>query len=733
MHLTSRLRLFFGLLALTFLVVAAPAGASDVVISQFRTHGTGGDFVEIQNVTSPPRTVNLGVDWSITYFDTVFSSGCTIYGDYTNPSSIPAFNAFRPPVTLAPGQRFLVTQPGNWTGTGDAATDESFHAQAHGECGQIPDTAGFLNFSPGGSNGTDRITGVPLAADQVSYGPIPGVPPTPSDPFWGSSASYVNEPDPIPAASVPSDGRALRRKVVGTQDTNSNKNDFEAVTADPRNSIATAPAPDAATTDATSIAARTETRTGTVNPHRAAVTDCKFQIDTTGTYTSPVVVPCTPATPVGQTDLPVTGAAGATTALTPDTVYHYRVMVSTAKGTKTAAERTFRTTPPDPPPDGSTQPATTVTARSTILNGKINPHNGTISDCHFDYTKTASGAPTLHVPCTTAPTGTNLVDVTAPVIDLDPSSDYGYHLVVTTENGTFTGSPNATFTTSALGTADTDKVVISQFRTQGPGGDFVELANVTNSTLTLAPGWSLSASTANSGCSIINPQSGPQVTLAPGQHYLVGGVTGADLGFASGPGRCGGDLPNTNAMLSLLVTEATTFGLLSFDSAAYGSFLSASEGPAVPVVPSDGKALQRRANGTQDTHRNADDFTVVSAAPAGLAASSPSPAVMTGTPTALLQTTATLTGTVNPQGGTVTNCHFDYGLATNSSYGSSIPCATTPAGTTPSTVTAPVTGLTQATDYHARLLVTTTGHTPVDGGDVPFRTADPLPVPTGTT
>src|SRR3954469_25042691 len=310
---------------MAFVVAAAPAAASDVVISQFRTQGTGGDFVEIQNVTNPPHTVNLGFDWSISWNDAVFSGGCTIYGDYTNPSSIPAFNAFRPPVSLAPGQRFLVTQPSGWTGTGDAATDESFHSQAHAsDCGDVPNS-GFINFNPG----VDSVTGVSLAADQIAYGAIPGVPPTAPDPFWGSSASYVSEPDPIAAASIPSDGRALRRKVGGTQDSNSNKNDFEAVTADPRNSIATAPAPDAATTDASSIAARTATLNGTVNPHRAAVTDYKFQIDTTGTYTSPAVVPCAPTTPVGQTDLPVTGAAGAATALVPDTVYHYRVVVTT--------------------------------------------------------------------------------------------------------------------------------------------------------------------------------------------------------------------------------------------------------------------------------------------------------------------------------------------------------------------------------------------------------------------
>jgi phosphodiesterase/alkaline phosphatase D-like protein len=706
------------------LVGAAPAAAqpSDVVISQFRTQGPGGDFVEIQNVST--HVVNLGPDWNITSFDPVISSGCTVYGDYTNPSSIPQFNAFRPPVSLMPGQRFLTTQPNNWSGTGDAATDESFHAQSHGECGDLRNTAGILSLNLG----TNVLTGGGLGFDQVAYGPIPGQGGTPPDPFWGPTS--IDEPDPIPAASVPSDGSALRRKLGGTQDTGSNKNDFVTSTADPKNSVATAPAPNASTTAPTSIAAKSATLNGTANPHRAIVTDCKFQIDTTGTYTSPTVIACAPVTPAGQTDIPVTGAA---TGLTPDTLYHYRIVVTTAKGTVQAVESTVRTNPPDPPPDGSTQPATIVNAMSATLNGKINPRGGTVSDCHFEYAKTApTSGPSLQAPCAPTPAGLNLVDVTASVLDLDPSSDYAYHVVATTQNGTFTGG-NATFHTGALGTADTDKIVISQFRSRGAGGDFVELSNVTNSSLTMAAGWSIGASTANSGCTVVNQNTSPQVTLAPGQHYLIGGVAGADRGFASTSGVCSGGVPDANAMLSMFATDPTSGLLLSLDSAAYGDYLSASEGPAVAVVPSDGKALRRRSNGTQDTHRNADDFTVVTASPTGLSASSPAPTVTTGAATALLQTTVTLNGTVNPQGGTVTDCHFEYKADSSVAPRSNIPCATTPGGTSASAVTAAVSGLSPSTDYHGQLLVTTSGHTSVSGDDLAFRTADPLPVPTGAT
>src|SRR4051812_49967524 len=96
---------------MAFVVAAAPAAASDVVISQFRTQGTGGDFVEIQNVTNPPHTVNLGFDWSISWNDAVFSGGCTNYRDYTNPTSLPAVHALPPPARLAPRPRGLLPPP----------------------------------------------------------------------------------------------------------------------------------------------------------------------------------------------------------------------------------------------------------------------------------------------------------------------------------------------------------------------------------------------------------------------------------------------------------------------------------------------------------------------------------------------------------------------------------------------------------------------------------------------
>ncbi|HTU77539.1 MAG TPA: hypothetical protein VMF09_02135 [Solirubrobacteraceae bacterium] len=79
------------------------------------------------------------------------------------------------------------------------------------------------------------------------------------------------------------------------------------------------------------------------------------------------------------------------------------------------------------------------------------------------------------------------------------------------------------------------------------------------------------------------------------------------------------------------------------------------------------------------------------------------PAVSTGEPSAVTQSTMTLNAQVTPNGSTVTTCEFEYGRT--ASYGSTAACAQAPGnGQTPVAVSAAVSGLSANTAYHFRVL-----------------------------
>jgi hypothetical protein len=79
----------------------------------------------------------------------------------------------------------------------------------------------------------------------------------------------------------------------------------------------------------------------------------------------------------------------------------------------------------------------------------------------------------------------------------------------------------------------------------------------------------------------------------------------------------------------------------------------------------------------------------------------PFPTVTTQAAVEVSETSETLHGTVDPEGEALTDCRFEYG--TETSYGQSVPCASTPAGTGAAAVSAEASGLQPHTLYHFRL------------------------------
>jgi phospholipase C len=100
------------------------------------------------------------------------------------------------------------------------------------------------------------------------------------------------------------------------------------------------------------------------------------------------------------------------------------------------------------------------------------------------------------------------------------------------------------------------------------------------------------------------------------------------------------------------------------------------------------------------------------------------PVVLAGAPSALTQVSATLNAMVNPDGATVSDCHFEYG--TTVFYQSSAPCSPAPeGGQSAVAVSAALEGLSADTEYHFRIVATNEHGTSASGDQSFFTLPNP--------
>jgi streptogramin lyase len=106
------------------------------------------------------------------------------------------------------------------------------------------------------------------------------------------------------------------------------------------------------------------------------------------------------------------------------------------------------------------------------------------------------------------------------------------------------------------------------------------------------------------------------------------------------------------------------------------------------------------------------------------------PVAVTGAASSVTYASSTLHATVDPNGATVSDCHFEYG--NSEAYGSSVPCASLPGGASgPVAVSASLGNLGERTTYHERIVATNAGGTSY-GADATFTTSSiPAPTPGG--
>ena len=408
-------------------------------------------------------------------------------------------------------------------------------------------------------------------------------------------------------------------------------------------------APSTATGPASSVTATSATLNGSVNPTGLSTT-YYFQYGTTASYGSN-----TKSTSAGSGTGNVSASAGISS-LTCNITYHYRLVATNSAGTSYGSDKTFTTSDcPADPPTVTTGSATSVTATSATLNGTVNP-NGASTTYYFQYgTTTSYGSTTLS---TSAGSGTGSVSVSVDISGLTSNATYHYRLVATNSAGTSYGSDNEF-------TADVSPK---------PEVTTGSASSVTASSATLN--------------GTVNP-NGASTT-----YYFQYGTT-------------------------------TSYGSSTTStSAGSGSSSVSAIGPVSGLICSTTYHYRLVATNSAGTSYGSDKIFTTSDCPAD------PPTVTTGSASSVTASSATLNGTVNPNGASTTY-YFQYGTTT--SYGSSTTSTSAGSGSSSVSAIGPVSGLICSTAYHYRLVATNSAGTSY-GSDKTFTTSDcPAEKPIVTT
>ncbi|MBZ5535060.1 MAG: hypothetical protein LAO31_03815 [Acidobacteriia bacterium] len=200
--------------------------------------------------------------------------------------------------------------------------------------------------------------------------------------------------------------------------------------------------PTAITQPAASITSSSADLNATVNPN-GLDPSIIFQWGTSPAYGNQTpAIPVPPVFSDWHVDFNVTG-------LVPNTLYHYRVVITTSGGTTMGSDATFMTLSGAAPTAINLDPSN-VTSNSAVLFGAVNP-NGLAATAYFLWgTSAAYGNTTAPQPLGD---GTNVLNVTFLLTGLLPNTTYHYQIVASNSLGTVNANSDSTFTTFAPGNA----------------------------------------------------------------------------------------------------------------------------------------------------------------------------------------------------------------------------------------------------------------------------------------
>jgi phosphodiesterase/alkaline phosphatase D-like protein len=504
--------------------------------------------------------------------------------------------------------------------------------------------------------------------------------------------------------------------------------------------VARPAAPAVVTEPASAVTQTTATLNASVDPEAETVSDCHFEYGPTASYGS--TVPCSSLPGGGEGAVEVSASISG---LAPNTPYHFRIVATNPTGTSEGADRTFTTLPSAPA--AVTEPASEVTASSAVLNATVNPTGANVSQCTFEYGPTASYGSS--VPCSALPgSGNSPVAVSAGVTGLAANSTYHFRIVAVNAGGTGTGEDGTLTTGTAAPSVVTEAAsAVTQASATlnasvNPNGETVSDCHFEYGP-TASYGTSVPCSLLPGGGSSPVAVSASISGLAANTSYHFRIVATNATGTSEGADETLTSLPPPAAVVTEAASEVTSSGAVlnatvnpeganvsdcRFEygpTASYGASVPCSSAPGSGESPVAVSATIGGLAASSTYH-----FRIVATNAGGSAAGedeslttlSSAPSAVTGAATSVTRTSATLNGSVNPNGTEVTDCHFEYG--TSPSYGASAPCSQAPgSGRSAVAVSAGISGLSGGTTYHFRVVATNSAGTGF-GGDQPFSTAN---------
>ena len=518
------------------------------------------------------------------------------------------------------------------------------------------------------------------------------------------------------------------------------------------------PAPIAVTGKATAITQTTATLNATVNPNGGTVTECTFEWGTGTEYGKTEKCASLPAP--GETK-PVAVSANLS-GLTANTPYHFRISATNASAQNgKGQDETFVR-----PPTVVTGNATAITQTAATLNATVNPNGGTVTDCKFEWGTTTGYGKTEKCASLPAPGETKPVAVSANLSGLTAHTEYHFRIVATSNGGTSEGGGTSGGGDETLTTLPNPPTVVT-----GNATAITQTAATLNATVNPNGGtvtdckfeWGTTTGYGKTEKCASLPAAGETKPVAVSAN-LSGLTAHTEYHFrivatSNGGTSGGGDetlttLPNpptvvtgnataiTQTAATLNATVNPNGGTVTDCKFEWGTTTGYGKTEKCASLPAPGetKPVAVSANLSGLTAHTEYHFRIVATSNGGTSGGGDEtlttlpnpPTVVTGNATAITQTAATLNATVNPNGGTVTDCKFEWGTTTG--YGKTEKCASLPAAgeTKPVAVSANLSGLTAHTEYHFRIVATSNGGTG-GGGDEMFTTQSALSAPTAVT